>query len=261
MNKIGMKKLTDRQRELLARVVVGSNNVANFDGPQIPDWKALKDVMIALGGKWKSRVGFEFADDVYVHEVLRVARESGEILDPKAADFFATPRELARQVCEWAELKPEMDVLEPSAGQGALALMAKEICDCDVDCIEPLEANRKILERNGLGLAVYTDFLAAKPRTAIFEKNGGFDRVIMNPPFSKRADILHVTHAMRFLKPGGILVAIMSAGVEFRDDSLARQFRELMAANAGELRRNPDGSFKREGTMVRTVMVKMRKGG
>ncbi len=86
-----------------------------------------------------------------------------------------------------------------------------------------------------------------------------YDRVIMNPPFSGRADILHVTHAMRFLKPGGILVAIMSAGVEFRDDRIACEFRKLMAANAGELRRNPDGSFKNAGTMVRTVMVKMRK--
>ena len=253
MKQIGMKRLTGRQQELLARVVA-KDNIANFDGPQIPDWKALKDVMVALGGKWKSRVGFEFPDDVYVHEVLRVARESGEILDPKAADFFETPPELVEQVSDWAELKPGMSVLEPSAGRGALAVMAREGYQCEVWCVEALVANRDALRKHGLTFAATGDFLLLEP-------TGPFDRVIMNPPFSGRADIAHVTHAMRFLKPGGILVAIMSAGVEFRDDRIARQFRDLMKSNAGELRRNPDGSFKSSGTMVRTAMVKMRKGG
>ncbi len=134
MSRIGIKRLTERQRELLARVVA-KDNIANFDGPQIPDWKALKDVMNALGGKWKSRVGFVFSDDVYVHEVLRVARESGEILDPRAADFFETPPPLVEQVCEWAELKQGLSVLEPSAGQGALALEAVTFRQTEPRCV------------------------------------------------------------------------------------------------------------------------------
>lgn len=254
MNQIGMKRLTERQQELLAQMAVGATNVATFTGEQIPDWKALKVVMVALGGKWKSRVGFEFADDVDAAEQLRIARETGVIFDPREADFFETPAELVEQVCEWVELDKGQLVLEPSAGRGALAVMAREGYSCDVDCIEPLKANREVLKRHGLEVAIHDDFLGIEPRKL-------YDRVIMNPPFSKRADILHVTHAMRFLKPGGVLVAIMSAGVWYRQDRLATEFRALVKANCGEIRDNPDGSFKQAGTMVRTVMVKMRKAG
>lgn len=250
MNDIGKKKLTDRQRELLAQVEV-VNNVANFTGEQIPDWKALKVVMVAIGGKWKSRVGFEFADGVDAVEVLRIAKLTGVILDPAEADFYETPAELADEVCAWAELKAGMTVLEPSAGRGVLALRAKDEYKCDVFCVEPLASNRAILSRYDL-LIPGDDFL-------LMRIDPTYDRVIMNPPFSKRNDILHVTHAMQFLVPGGVLVAIMSASVSYRDDRLGKAFRKLMDANDGVLRPNPDGSFKGVGTMVRTVMVKMRK--
>jgi 16S rRNA G1207 methylase RsmC len=35
----------------------------------------------------------------------------------------------------------------------------------------------------------------------------------MNPPFARQADIHHVNHALKFLKPDGLLVSVMSAGV------------------------------------------------
>ncbi len=254
MNQIGMKRLTERQQELLAQMVVGATNVATFAGEQISDWKALKTVMVALGRKWKTKVGFEFPDDVDAAEILRIARESGVIFDPEEADFYPTPAELVEQVCDWAELAPGMSVLEPSAGRGALALMANEGYDCKVFCVEPLVANRDVLRKHRLSFAATGDFLLLAP-------TGPFDRVIMNPPFSKRADILHVQHALLFLKPGGILVAIMSAGVGYRQDRLTTEFHALVKANCGEIRDNPDGSFKHVGTMVKTVMVKMRKAG
>jgi hypothetical protein len=79
----------------------------------------------------------------------------------------------------------------------------------------------------------------------------------MNPPFSKRADIKHVMHAFKFLKPGGRLVAIMSAGVSFRDDKLGTAFRSIVIGNGGTIEPNPEGSFKASGTSVSTVMVTM----
>ena len=48
----------------------------------------------------------------------------------------------------------------------------------------------------------------------------------MNPPFAEHADIRRVTHALDFLKPDGLLVAVMSAGAEFRTAEIAEQFPE-----------------------------------
>jgi 16S rRNA G1207 methylase RsmC len=81
----------------------------------------------------------------------------------------------------------------------------------------------------------------------------------MNPPFSKGQDIQHVTHALGFLKPGGRLVAIMGAGVTFRQDKRATEFRELVQAMGGTIARLPEGSFKSSGTMVNTVIVVIDK--
>ena len=43
--------------------------------------------------------------------------------------------------------------------------------------------------------------------------DSGYDRIIMNPPFSNRQDAEHVRHAYDLLKPNGRIVAIMGEGV------------------------------------------------
>ncbi|HHK0428589.1 TPA: methyltransferase, partial [Pseudomonas aeruginosa] len=52
-----------------------------------------------------------------------------------------------------------------------------------------------------------------------------YDRIVMNPPFSKGRDIQHVQHAYSLLKPGGRLVAIMSEGAFFQSNKAAENFR------------------------------------
>ena len=58
---------------------------------------------------------------------------------------------------------------------------------------------------------------------------GRFDRVVMNPPFCRGRDLDHVRHALRFVAPGGRLVAIMSAGVAFREDVYERDAKLAQA--------------------------------
>jgi hypothetical protein len=77
----------------------------------------------------------------------------------------------------------------------------------------------------------------------------------MNPPFRGQADIAHVTHALGFLRPGGLLVAVMSAGTEFREDKTATGFRELVARRGGWIKQLPADSFDGAGISVRTVMA------
>jgi 16S rRNA G1207 methylase RsmC len=82
-----------------------------------------------------------------------------------------------------------------------------------------------------------------------------FDRIVMNPPFADQQDIRHVRHALGFLKPGGRLVAIMSAGVTFREDRLAREFRALVEDRGGTIEELPADAFKASGTGVLAVLV------
>lgn len=254
-------RLTDRQCALVGQLKVIDNR-AVFEGEQIDDWPALKKVMTVLGGTWKKGSkgalgGFVFADDVDAAELVRLAWKTGEILDPNAHDFFPTPDGLADRVAVYAQIGAGMSVLEPSAGKGALALAVQRRCPtAQVVCVELLAANEKALRAAGLAMVFARDFLGCKP-----EHFADFDRVVMNPPFSKRLDIAHVRHAFDFLKSGGRLVAIMSSGVAHRSDSLALNFRALVANNGGHIEENPAGSFKVSGTMVGTVTVVLPKRG
>lgn len=255
-----MRRLDERQRELLALIRVDGQRAIYTGGEHIPDWPALKVVMVALGGKWRTGSkaapgGFVFADDVDVYETIALAQRTGEILDPKLAGFFPTPADLAKQVAGQALIMPRMRVLEPSAGVGAIAVAARDKLDGtgDVVCVEFLPDNAAALRK--LGFAVTEgDFLALKPKAL-----GEFDRVVMNPPFGNRADIHHIRHALKFLRPGGRLVAIASAGVKFRDDQLGRDFRAELALHNAVILDNPDGSFLESGTGVATVMISLKK--
>lgn len=258
---IGRAALSDRQRSLLAHIKVENNLAIYTSAERIPDWDLLKRVMVALGGKWKtggknSPGGFRFPDDVDAAEVVRLAQESGEIIDPKAAEAFFTPDALADSLVDrLGHMDPEARVLEPSAGEGALvrALLRKRP-GLRVTAIEALAqhvAKLAAIPEHG-GPVLQEDFLDARPQS-----QGLFDAIAQNPPFSR--EIEHVRHAYTFLKPGGVLVAIMSAGIKYREDKARKAFRAWVAEHDGVIWENPEGSFEESGTSVRTVMVRMRR--
>lgn len=204
-----------------------------------------------LGGKWnRSAQAHVFADDPSA--ALDGVILTGEIARARdVLGFFPTPPELAREIVRKADPRPGMRVLEPSAGDGAIALEIPG--DCERVLVE-IDAGRVArLRAGGVGdVIVLGDFLGQSG--AIL---GTFDRVVMNPPFAGQQDIDHVTHAFGFLRPGGRLVAIMAAGVTFRENRKAVEFRALLDAADGTIAENPEGSFKVSGTGVRTVTVVM----
>ncbi len=71
----------------------------------------------------------------------------------------------------------------------------------------------------------------------------GYDRIIMNPPFSDGRDIQHVQHAYNLLRPGGRIVAIMGEGAFFQSNKRAEGFREWLESVGGTTEKLPDGSF------------------
>lgn len=249
---IGAKSLTERQRDLLSLIRV-EDNVATYTGSErIPDWTALKSVMTALGGRWRAKKGFVFNDEVDADLLVAEAYETGLIIDPKTAEFFETPKELAEEMAAWLDPQPGDMVLEPSAGRGSLVRAVKKRQSVWMVVCEPLPIHRtELLE---LGVELWgEDFTTAEGRT--------FDHVIMNPPFSRRQDVKHISKALTHLREGGRLAAIASAGVLYRDDTMGREFRALVEQHGGTIERNAEGSFKGAGTMASTVMIKITKRG
>ena len=85
------------------------------------------------------------------------------------------------------------------------------------------------------------------------------DAVVMNPPFSveglPQADLAHVSHALDCVRPGGALVAVMSAGVTFRQNAATLAFRTRVEGMGGRFEQLPEGAFASAGTDVCAVTL------
>ena len=220
----------------------------------------VNKVLEALGGKWDRRAkAHVFPTDPA--GVLDDAIVTGGYAHPKDEfGFFVTPPGVADVVANLAGLKEGMRVLEPSAGTGALvnACLAR-VPSLEISCVElqyTLAAGLRLkyeTRRNPKHTVVEGDFLTQ--RAEALGVRTSFDRVVMNPPFARGQDVDHVTHALEFLRPGGRLVSIMSAGVEFRQDRRYAEFRAL----GPKIERLPELSFRASGTDVSTVVVVLEK--
>lgn len=208
----------------------------------------VNKVLEALGFAWQRKhkahvIGQEAGSAA---DALEAVLLTGKVILPETFQFFPTPLSVVEQLAELADLAPGQEVLEPSSGDGAIAKYLATL-GCAVRCIELQEAKAAITRAAGLPTMVQ-DFLTVTPAPI-------FDRVVMNPPFSKRQEAAHVLHALQFLKPGGRLVAVMSAGIQFRSDELYSQVRTLVKERKGSIEALPEGAFKSSGTDVNTCLV------
>lgn len=226
-------------------------NVVRLNCGQLsrPDYEAINKVLEALGGKWNRKLGgHAFEGDAA--EALEAAIMTGTYTSAKDDfGYFPTPAAVVEQLLEWADLEPGMMVLEPSAGRGNIA-DALKAAGCAVKICEIQQANRAVLEQKGYEV-IADDFLSVPGRPR-------FDRIVMNPPFGKQADIDHILHAWQFLNAGGILVSVASSGVMFRENKKTVEFREFVARN-GFIEQLGEDAFKESGTLVRTVAIVLKK--
>ena len=166
--------------------------------------------------------------------------------EKNGVDFFPTPRAKAQEIVDRADIQPGMKVLEPSAGTGNLAEVMRE-AGAEVEVAEISPRHRELLEAKGFDIVEH-DFMDME--------SGQYDRIVMNPPFSKNQDIEHVEKAYELLKPGGKLVSIMGEGAFFRQGKTETAFREWLD-EVGYSEKLPEGFFtdRRE---LRTTGVNAR---
>jgi hypothetical protein len=195
------ESIPDVIRDSLTTMTVIGNSAKLSAQLERADYAKVNKILEALGGKWNKKAGAHLFAGCDPEEVIANYLETGKLDKPEKFGFFPTPAPLARELVKLAGLQPGHTVLEPEAGVAGIANICAEVTGKgNVVCYEIQQKNCDVLR--GLGFKVeQADFLTVEPTQQ-------FDRVILNPPFEKQADIDHVKHAFRFLKPGGTLAAI-----------------------------------------------------
>lgn len=211
----------------------------NGNAHLIFDKAALLDINRALA---------EFYGEVLPDAEDENAKPQASTAVSKDLQFYATPAKVAEAILYDAAIEKVEDwnsdrfrplyVLEPSCGDGRLmdAIRARghKVLGIEVHhgrAVEAMNKGHRVLIKN---------FLEQPPEPI-------FDRVVMNPPFYGLHWRKHLTHALRFLKPGGRLVAILPATAEY-DHGVAKEFD-------GRWHDLPAASFSESGTNVPTGYV------
>lgn len=162
-----------------------------------------------------------------------------------APQLFPTPADLAQRMVNYAGIQTGHTLLEPSAGTGHLL---DAVRGAGVAAVQTaVEIDSRLCDRlrtKGYDDVRQQDFLACNGDL------GSFDRIIMNPPFVKSQDIKHIKHALKFLKPGGRLVALCANGPRQQE-----QLKTIAEESGGYWEELPPGTFKQAGTMVNTAML------
>jgi hypothetical protein len=159
----------------------------------------------------------------------------------KDLQYYPTPVEVVNRVIADGYSLKGARVLEPSCGCGrfmdAVRTAGGDVVGCEVD---PVRA--AMCEAKGHRV-MRMNFLETIP-------TADFDHVVMNPPFFGRHYAKHVKHALRFLKPGGLLRAILPATARYDHgelDDLRPRWDDL-----------PVGSFSESGTNINTTVATIR---
>jgi len=209
----------------------------------------VKAKLELIGGKWKGGkvMGFVFNEDPT--ELLEQIANGENRNIKKEYQFFATPDHLADRLVELADITNGHEILEPSAGQGAIIkAIHRSIADIDpISAYELMPINQTFISKIDGCVLLGGDFLE--------ECEKSFDRIIANPPFSKNQDIQHVKKMYTHLNPGGRLVSIMSKHWQFSSNKKEVEFREWLDYVGAEVEEIESGEFKKSGTSIATCIV------
>lgn len=216
------------------------------------------EALRALGGTW-SRKAKAHVFQADPRDAVAAALDKGAVTTARDLGFFPTPAPLARRLVALAGVRPGDLAVEPSAGEGAivaeLIAAGAEVHAVEVDPGRALRLREKfpkldVLARDWLDTHVAV-VCGRAPRA-----------IVMKPPFSlegqREADVAHVTHALETVAPGGNVVAVMSAGVTFRQTQASRVLRGTVEAMGGSFEELPEGTFRESGTDVRAVILTVR---
>lgn len=201
---------------------------ANGNGHLFFGRVALREINLALA---------EYYGDVLADVQEEEATKRPGTAISKDLQYYPTPEEVVKRVVRDLYLKDQL-VLEPSCGCGRFLDGLRE-AGARVYGIEYDASRAAICKSKGHAVHV-GNFLEAAPQAK-------FDKVVMNPPFYGKHYAKHVEHALKFLKPGGILTAILPV--------TARYDHGLLDGYRPRWQDLPVGSFSESGTNINTTIM------
>lgn len=136
---------------------------------------------------------------------------SGCLPDQVSHQYYWTPARVADLAVAAAGIQAGQTVLEPSAGQGALAEAVLRATGIRPTCVELSEVHCEVLRAKGFD-AGCGDFLAWSKSDA-----RRFDRVVMNPPFNSGRWQAHLEAAAGMVTDAGRLVSVLPASSKGKD--------------------------------------------
>lgn len=138
-------------------------------------------------------------------EVLNQIIYTGVVPEQASYQFYPTKGSIGQEAAARLDIRDGLRYCEPSAGTGDLAqFLPKE----STLCIELADVRAKVLEAKGYNV-LKADFL----KWADENPSEKFDRILLNPPFSKGRALTHLQAAASLLAADGRLVAILPASM------------------------------------------------
>lgn len=245
----------DQARDLLRSFAEGVLFNSNTNSPTAEQGKGGKDYDKKIKGAISI---FQKAKAYYYANIKRNSRSKSQ----EGQDYYPTPEPIGQKMIEWLKLKEGQNVLEPSAGHGAIAMWVPQ--SNNLTAIEPsFELSSKLDARAGGG--------TKKILNGTFESHNiinKYDGIAMNPPYGSAGKTAadHLQKAIDHLRDGGRIVAIIPDGPSMDK----RMDKILNGTDEKEKRINPDiylrgeiklpsVTFERAGTAVRTKIVILDK--
>lgn len=207
-----------------------------------------------IGGKEQDKaelLGDDFtrAKSYYFGRMKKTSRTKAA----EGQDYFATPEPLGLVMVRMLGAKPGMDLLEPSAGHGAIGRWFP-----DTTANKFIEPSRTLADE--LRIKVASGKVEVQPFEDLHIMNK-FDGVAMNPPFGTagKLAIEHVAKASRHLRQGGRMVAIIPEG-----PAMQKRFDAWLEGEGADMHLRasyglPTVTFERAGTSVKTRLVVLDK--
>jgi hypothetical protein len=204
---------------------------SNGNGHLFFEPDTLRDINLALA---------EYYGDALVNDAAeKPTKKTQSTAVSKDLQYYPTPQAVVECVLSDVYIKKGEKILEPSCGCGRFmdAIKAKggNVIGIEVDAGRANQCRAK-----GHSVMV-ANFLETVP-------TGDYDRVIMNPPFYGKHYAKHIEHAMKFLKPDGVLTAILPATARYDHGLLDGKWSDL-----------PIGSFRESGTNINVTVLTKRK--
>lgn len=242
------------------RALTCVDNVATLPTKPLNNYAELKNVLTKACGKYKRNT---FVFPTPAKDVVNTLVGGKTINFKKEFQFFATPPELADLMCEQIVGLESGNVLEPSAGHGALIEALRRVRDRDQMCIHAVELsdlNFKVLSDK------YGKEWQGKPHVKLIkgdfltvELDGKFDLVIANPPFTKNQDIDHIRKMYSLLEEDGQLITVASQSWVHGSHKKQVEFKEWLNEIGATWQEIDKGAFKSSGTNVSAVLITVHK--